>query len=140
MSVYLCLVVMVFALALCRQSRAGLDRVTWSVRVSAGVIALVFLLGAVGWAQDAPVNLRDVPPILKIGAQAPAFNLPGIDGKLHSLKEYDASKVLAIVCTCNDCPVAQMYEKRIKTLVSDYRDRGVALVAIMPNDPMSDRL
>jgi thiol-disulfide isomerase/thioredoxin len=28
-----------------------------------------------------------------------------------------------------------MYEKRIQQLESDYRDRGVALVAIQPNDP-----
>ena len=140
MSVYLCLVVMVFAVALCGQWLAGLDRLSWSARVSVGVLALAFLLSVTGWAQDAPVNLRDVPPILKIGAQAPAFNLPGIDGKLHSLKEYDSSKVLAIVFTCNHCPVAQMYERRIKALVSDYRDRGVALVAIQPNDPKAVRL
>ena len=70
MSVYLYLVVMVFAVALCRQSRAGLDRLSWSARVSVGVIALAFLVSVVGWAQDAPVNLRDVPPILKSAPSA----------------------------------------------------------------------
>lgn len=80
------------------------------------------------------------PPILKVGSPAPDFNLPGIDGKLHSLKEYSTSKVLVVVFTCNHCPVAQMYEKRIKKLTSDYRDRGVAVVAISPNDPNAVRL
>src|SRR4051794_20162617 len=75
------------------------------------------------------------PPILAVGSPAPDFNLPGIDGKLHNLAEYSASKVLVLIFTCNHCPVAQMYEKRIKQLASDYRDKGVAVVAINPNAP-----
>ena len=93
---------------------------------------LVLLMGVALRAQDAPVNVQDVPPILKIGAEAPDFNLPGIDGKLHSLKEYRSSKVLAIVFTSNHCPVAQMYEQRIEKLVSDFSSRGVAVVAAVP--------
>ena len=91
---------------------------------------------AVAGAQDEVARPgADVPPILKVGSPAPDFNLPGIDGKMHSLREYSASKVLVLIFTCNHCPVAQMYEKRIKDLTSDYRDRGVAVVAINPNDP-----
>ena len=101
---------------------------------------LALLLGVTLHAQT-PANPEDVdphfqvPPILKIGAQAPNFNLPDIDGKSHILKEYASSKVLVIVFTCNHCPMAQMYEERIKKLASDFHDRGVAVVAIMPNDP-----
>lgn len=92
-------------------------------------------------AQDDTLpNAADVPPILKIGSPAPDFNLPGIDGKKHSLKEYAGSKVLAIIFTCDHCPVAQMYEKRIKQLVTDYKDKGVAIVAINPNDPKAVHL
>lgn len=82
----------------------------------------------------------DVPPILKIGSPAPDFNLPGIDGKMHALKDYSSAKILAIVFTCDHCPIAQMYEKRIKQLTSDYQERGVALVAINPNDPKAVHL
>ena len=98
----------------------------------------ILAIGAL--AQDDNAHLTDVPPILKIGAQAPDFNLPGIDGARHSLKEYASAKVLAIVFTCDHCPVAQMYEKRIKQLAADYRDKGVALVAINPNDPKAVHL
>src|ERR1700749_651821 len=59
-------------------------------------------------------------PILAVGSQAPDFSLPGVDGKTHSLKDYASSKVLAVVFTCNHCPVAQMYEKRIKELTANY--------------------
>jgi peroxiredoxin len=80
------------------------------------------------------------PPPLAIGASAPDFCLPGIDGQTHCLKDYAGSKVLAIVFTCNHCPTAQLYESRIKQLADDYRGRGVTLVAIQPNSPKSVRL
>jgi len=44
------------------------------------------------------------------------------------------------VFTCNHCPTAQAYEERIKSLVADYKDKGVVLVAISPNDPKAVRL
>ncbi len=83
---------------------------------------------------------EDAHPTLPLGAQAPDFCLPGIDDRTHCLKDYSSSQVLVIVFTCNHCPTAQLYENRIKRLASDYRDRGVALVAIEPNDPQAVRL
>ena len=80
------------------------------------------------------------PPPLEIGAPAPDFCLPGIDGQNHCLKDYAGSQVLIIAFTCNHCPTAQLYESRIKQLADDYRGRGVALVAIQPNSPKSVRL
>jgi thiol-disulfide isomerase/thioredoxin len=90
--------------------------------------------GLLCWADDT------AHPTLAIGSPAPAFSLPGIDGKTHTLAEYASSKVLAIIFTCNHCPTAQLYETRIKQLVTDYRDKGVAFVAIEPNDPEAVRL
>src|SRR5260370_18211128 len=78
--------------------------------------------------------------ILPIGAQAPDFCLPGIDGQTHCLKDYVESKVLVVVFTCNHCPTAQLYEQRIRQLAADYEDKGVALVAIEPNNPNAVRL
>lgn len=79
-------------------------------------------------------------PTLGIGAPAPDFCLPGIDDKTHCLKDYASSKVLVLVFTCNHCPTAQLYERRLKQLAADYGERGVALVAIEPNDPAAVRL
>jgi thiol-disulfide isomerase/thioredoxin len=78
-------------------------------------------------------------PVLAIGSPAPDFSLPGIDGKTHSLKDYNSSKILAIIFTCNHCPVAQMYEKRIKQLYADYRNRGVGFVVIMGNSDKAEK-
>ena len=77
---------------------------------------------------------------LSIGVKAPDFCLPGIDDKTHCLKDYDSSKVLVIVFTCDHCPTAQLYENRLKQLATDYGNRGVALVAIEPNNPQAVRL
>jgi peroxiredoxin len=83
---------------------------------------------------------QSIHPILPIGAQAPDFVLPGVDGKVHRLSDYGASPVLAVVFMCNHCPIAQMYEQRIQKLADEYKDRGVAVVAIQPNDPKAIRI
>lgn len=77
---------------------------------------------------------------LALGSPAPDFSLPGVDGKIHKLSDYAASKVLVIVFTCDHCPTAQLYEGRIKKLADDYRGKNVALVAIQPNNPNAIRL
>ena len=79
-------------------------------------------------------------PTLALGSHAPDFSLPGVDGKIHKLNDYSASKVLVIVFTCNHCPTAQLYESRIKKLADDYRNKDVSLVAIEPNNPNAIRL
>ncbi len=77
---------------------------------------------------------------LEIGQAAPDFALPGVDGKTHCLKDFADAKVLVVVFTCNHCPTAQAYEDRIVKLHREYEDRGVALVAISPNDAKAVRL
>src|SRR4051812_26755689 len=72
---------------------------------------------------------------LEIGQPAPDFSLPGIDGRTYSLKDFAGTKILAIIFTANHCPTAQAYEDRIIQLVKDYKDKGVTILAISPNDP-----
>lgn len=86
------------------------------------------------------VAVAKEPATLEIGQPAPDFELPGVDGKTHSLKDFAGAKVLVVVFTCNHCPTAQAYEDRIVKIHDDYKDRGVALVAISPNDPQALRL
>jgi peroxiredoxin len=79
-------------------------------------------------------------PILAVGSAAPDFSLPGVDGKTHKLSDYAGSPVLAVVFTCNHCPIAQVYEQRIQQLANDYKSKGVAVVAIEPNNPAAIRI
>ena len=86
--------------------------------------------------------LADPPGLktLEIGARAPDFRLLGVDDKTYSLKDFDSAKVLVVVFTCNHCPTAQAYEGRISRLHEESKGKGVAVVAISPNDPAAVRL
>lgn len=77
---------------------------------------------------------------MKLGTPLPEFNLPDVDGRTYSPKDFADARLLAIVFTCNHCPTAQAYESRLKQLAADYKPRGVALVAINPNSPAAVRL
>jgi thiol-disulfide isomerase/thioredoxin len=94
------------------------------------IAVFAFLLLSIAVFADAPPK-----PTLPIGSAAPDFCLPGVDGQNHCLKEYASSKILVIAFICNHCPTAQLYEKRIQQLADDYKDKGVKLVAIEPNNP-----
>jgi peroxiredoxin len=87
-------------------------------------------------SQSSPTDYKT----LTIGADAPDFRLPGVDDRTYSLKDFADSKLLVVIFTCNHCPTAQAYEKRFAELHANYRDKGVAIVAISPNDPKAVRL
>src|SRR5512136_127142 len=94
------------------------------------VLAAVASLPGLGGAPLARAAEGPNVPTLAIGAPAPDFDLPGVDGKQHRLADFSAAKVLVIVFTANHCPTAQAYEERLQKLSDEYRPRGVALVAI----------
>ncbi len=85
-------------------------------------------------------SAEEVHPTLALGSPAPDFALPGVDGQIHKLSDYASSPILVVIFTCNHCPIAQMYEKRIQQLATDYKDKGVAVVAIQGNDPKAIRI
>jgi peroxiredoxin len=97
--------------------------------------ALLLLWPAAAAVADPP-GLKTLP----IGSAAPDFQLPGVDGKTYTLSDFASAKVLVVVFTCNHCPTAQAYEGRVARLQADYRDKGVALVAISPNNAAAVRL
>src|SRR5262245_1034125 len=108
------------------------------LRTIIAVILVLSLKAAAGGPVAGAFDGTEVPT-LKIGAKAPDFDLPGVDGKNWKLRDFDKSKILVVIFTCNHCPTAQYYEERIKKLVVDYKDKGVGFVAISPNDPNSVR-
>jgi peroxiredoxin len=104
----------------------------YSIRLSI-ILILLLILPGFGFPFDEHKTLA-------IGAAAPDFSLPGIDGKTYTLQSFKAAKVLAIVFICNHCPTSQAYENRIIKLTNDYAAKGVSVVAISPNNPSSLRL
>jgi peroxiredoxin len=98
-----------------------------------------FLLAAVALRSDA-ADSANPTKLLPIGTAAPDFKLPGVDGKDYTLADFKDAKLLLVIFTCNHCPTAQAYEQRILDLHKDYKGKGVALVAISPNDAEAVRL
>lgn len=80
------------------------------------------------------------PKTLSIGTAAPDFRLQGTDDKTYTLASFKNSNILVVIFTCNHCPTAQAYEDRMIQLVKDYSGKGVAIVAVSPNDPTAVRL
>jgi peroxiredoxin len=71
---------------------------------------------------------------LPLGVSAPNFDLPGIDGKNHTLSEYKNAKFLVIVFSCNHCPYVIGSEDRMIKFYNDYKPKGVEMVAINSNE------
>ncbi len=70
---------------------------------------------------------------LKIGSQAPYFNLPAVDGNTYSIDSFKDKEALVVIFSCNHCPYVRAYEDRIIQIQNDYRDR-LQIVAINSND------
>jgi peroxiredoxin len=78
---------------------------------------------------------------VKLGDPAPKFKgVVGIDDKKHSLSDFKDSRLVVLVFTCNHCPVAAAYEKRLVALQDAYKPKGVQLVAVNVNNIEPDRL
>jgi len=71
---------------------------------------------------------------LGLGAPAPDFDLPGVDGKNYSLSSFKDKPVLVVIFSCNHCPYVKAYEDRMVSIQRDYAGKGVQFVAINSND------
>jgi len=71
---------------------------------------------------------------LKIGEEAPRFELPATDGTTWSSPDGGDAPATVLVFTCNHCPYALAWHDRIAQAARDYADRGVRFVAINAND------
>ena len=73
--------------------------------------------------------------ITTIGGYAPDFELPGTDGQVHHLARYlESHQAVCVVIMCNHCPYVKLVLDRLKALHQDYASKGVALIAMNPND------
>ncbi len=71
---------------------------------------------------------------MPLGTPAPAFSLPGVDGKTYSLDSFRDATLLVVIFTCNHCPYAQALEPRFMALANEYAAPGVRFVGISSND------
>ena len=74
---------------------------------------------------------------LSLGSKVLDFHLPGVDGKVHSLAEYEDRPVVAVTFWCNHCPYVQAWEQRVIEIQKDYNAKGVQVVAINSNETIN---
>jgi peroxiredoxin len=65
------------------------------------------------------------------------FSLLNVDGKQVSLSNYPDAQGFIIIFTCNHCPFAKLYPKRMNALTAKYKKRGVPLIAISSTDTVT---
>lgn len=75
-----------------------------------------------------------MPTTLDLGAKAPDFDLPGVDGRNYSLGSFNDKHVLVVIFSCNHCPYVRAHEDRMVSIQRDYSNKGVQFVAINSND------
>ncbi len=73
---------------------------------------------------------------LKIGTEAPAFNLLGVDGNYYSFDSFKDKEAVIVVFSCNHCPYVIANEDRMIKIQEDYKDK-VQLAAINANDAVN---
>ena len=89
------------------------------------------------------VSAGEFNEVLSVGDAAPAWsNLPGTDGKLHSLADYKDKAAVVLVFTCASCPTAVDYEDRINDLAKKLGGPNgkVAFVAVCVHRVKGDSL
>lgn len=103
------------------------------------ILFIATLLVLVGQTQSLQAGKYN--SVLSPGDSAPAWkDLPGVDGKSHSLSDLASSKVVVVVFTCNSCLYAVDVEDRLLALHDKYAKQQVAVVAINVNKVAEDLL
>jgi len=74
---------------------------------------------------------------LKTGDKLPEFALMATNGHECNPYEFNESKVIVVMFTCNHCPYVQAYENRLIELQKDFAGRGVTFIAINANDEIN---
>ncbi|HWU84915.1 MAG TPA: thioredoxin family protein [Rhodocyclaceae bacterium] len=74
-------------------------------------------------------------PVCDFGWPAPAFDLPGTDGKRHSLASTRGENGLLVMFICNHCPYVKAVLDRVVRDARELQPLGINCVAIMSNDP-----
>ncbi|MEM7673135.1 MAG: redoxin domain-containing protein [Verrucomicrobiota bacterium] len=94
------------------------------------ILAFVMGLLCVGTASAVPKYRT-----LAIGKASPNWELPGVDGKTHRLKDYADKDALMVGFLAGHCPTSQSVGGGVKKIVTDFKDESLALVAISGNSP-----
>jgi peroxiredoxin len=73
--------------------------------------------------------------MMPLGTKTPDFKLKDVtSGKIVSLEEFSAKKILLVMFLCRHCPYVKHIQKELAKLGRDYHLKKVAMVGISSND------
>ena len=73
--------------------------------------------------------------MLPLGTKAPNFHLKDtVSGNYYSLDDLKSEKATVIMFICNHCPFVIHVNPEIVNIANEYRNKGVAFIAISSND------
>ena len=82
--------------------------------------------------EDAMDTLETLPG--QLGWAAAAFDLPGIDGRRHTLESSRGRNGTVVMFICNHCPYVKAVAGKIVRDMAELSQHGVGGIAIMSND------
>jgi len=77
--------------------------------------------------------VKTASTMISLGTRAPDFRLVNIDGKSVSRTDFNG-KPLLVVFMCNHCPFVIHIRKALQEFVTEYQQKGLAVVGISSND------
>jgi peroxiredoxin len=76
--------------------------------------------------------------MLPIGTPAPPFSLRDVvSGQSYSLASFNGKAALLVMFICRHCPYVVHVEQEIAKIGQDHTDRGLGIIGISSNDPVS---
>lgn len=74
-------------------------------------------------------------PVCHFGWRAAPFQLPGVDGRTHTLESARGPHGLLVMFICNHCPYVKAILPRLLRDTRELAALGIGSIAIMANDP-----
>jgi len=78
-----------------------------------------------------------VVSMIAFGQIPSTISLKNVDGKMVSFSDYPTAKGFIVIFTCNHCPFAKLYPKRLNDLNEKYTKLGVPIITISSMDTIS---
>jgi peroxiredoxin len=76
-----------------------------------------------------------ISPTGQLGFRAPPFDLPGVDGRNHTLESVRGTNGVLVMFICNHCPYVKAVMDKIVRDARDLAAHDIGSIAIMTNDP-----
>lgn len=74
-------------------------------------------------------------PFCNFGWRAASFDLPGVDGRQHTLESARGPNGLLVMFICNHCPYVKAILPRLLRDTRELATLGIGSIAVMSNDP-----